>query len=76
MPSHTPYERETLLEHVEAASQRHGDVRLRIDQQDWMISRTTPVRAVCLRCKRRTGAVTYHLAGMAFCIPCARQTLQ
>lgn len=75
-PSLTPYERETLLDHAEAASQRHGDVRLRIDQQDWMISRTTTVRAACFRCKGRTGALTYHVAGMAICIRCARHALQ
>jgi hypothetical protein len=76
MPSHTPYEREILVQHVEAATKRHGSVRLAVDRQDWTISVSAQHRAVCTRCSRRAGVLTYRFAGTTLCTPCARRTLQ
>jgi hypothetical protein len=76
MPSHTPYEREVLIQHIEAAGRRHGNVRLRVDRQDWLITRSAAVRAACIRCHRRAGALVYRFGGAVLCTGCARRSLQ
>ena len=76
MPSHTPYEREILIQHLEAATTRYGNARLLVDRQDWRVSFSTQLRALCIRCKRSVGTLTYRHAGTTLCTACARRSLQ
>jgi hypothetical protein len=76
MPSHTPYERETLIEQLEAATRRYGSARLLVDRQDWRVSFSTQLRVLCTQCKRPVGTLTYRHAGTTLCTSCARRSLQ
>ena len=75
VPSRTPYERELLVEHTEAAAKRHGAVHLLLDSRCWTIAPTDRPVDPCTSCSGRPGRLTYRLEGRAFCGQCARNAL-
>jgi len=56
---HTPYERQPLVEHVEASTRRHGRSRLEINRRRWTISTSEGPRAVCASCSQWPDEFTY-----------------
>lgn len=52
LPAHTPYERELLVECVEANTKRHGSLRLEVDGRHWTIGMSNGLRSVCLSCSQ------------------------
>jgi len=52
LPANTPYERELLVECVEAASRRYGLLRLEVDGCRWAIHRAIAPLPVCKACSR------------------------
>ena len=59
LPAHTPYERELLVECVEATTKRHGHLRLQVDGRHWTIRRSNGLRAVCVSCSQWPEDLTY-----------------
>jgi hypothetical protein len=59
LPAHTPYERELLVECVEATTKRHGHLRLQVDGRHWTISTSNGIRAVCVSCSQWPEDLTY-----------------
>ena len=76
VPAQTPYDREVLIEHVEASTRRHGVIRLDVNNRRWEVCRNTAnpeVRAACSRCPANS---TYQFDGRVLCGECARRMLQ
>ncbi len=77
LPVKTPYERELLVEHVEASTKRHGRVRLEVGRDQWVISRQSGAREVCAVCSQwpenlsyptgSTGRLSVIRTGAALC---------
>jgi hypothetical protein len=61
VPVHTPYERELLVEHVEASTKRHGCIHLEVNRRHWTISMNDGLRAVCAACSQWPDKFTYPL---------------
>jgi hypothetical protein len=59
LPAHTPYERELLVESVEAATKRHGHLQLAVDGRHWTISTSNGLRPVCDSCSQWPNDLTY-----------------
>ena len=59
LPVHTPYERELLVEHIEASTKRHGRSRLELNRRRWVIRTNEGVRAVCASCSQWPDEFTY-----------------
>lgn len=59
LPAHTPYERELLVECVEATTKRYGLLRLEIDGRHWTIRMSRGLRPVCVSCSQWPRALTY-----------------
>ena len=50
LPAQTPYERELLVESVEASTKRHGSILLELNGRRWSISISNGLRFVCGAC--------------------------
>ena len=59
LPATTPYEREVLVECVEATTKRHGHLRLEVDGRHWTIRMTDALRPVCVACSQWPDNLTY-----------------
>ena len=59
LPAYTPYERELLVECVEATTKRHGNLRLQVDGRHWNIRMSNGLRRVCVSCSRWPDDLTY-----------------
>jgi len=59
LPVHTAYERELLVEHVEASTKRHGCVLLQVNRRQWTISMRNGLRPVCVSCSQWPDEFTY-----------------
>ena len=59
IPVHTPYERQLLVEHVEASTKRHGCIRLEVNRRHWTISMNNGRRSVCALCSQWPDNLTY-----------------
>ncbi len=59
VPLHTPYERELLVEHVEASTKRYGRVRLALNRRGWTISVNKGTGNVCALCSQWPENLTY-----------------
>ena len=59
VPVHTPYERELLVEHVEASTKRLGSVQLEVNRRHWTISMNNGLGAVCAACSQWPDNLTY-----------------
>lgn len=62
LPAQTPYDRELLIEHVEASTKRHGSIRLEVNRHYWTISVTDALRAVCAACSQWPKRLNYPRA--------------
>jgi hypothetical protein len=71
----TPYERELLVEHLEAYTGRHGSVRLELNRRQWTVTRDTGHREPCAACSRRLPKMTYRSDGRTLCGACAGPVL-
>jgi len=58
LPANTPYERELLVECVEATTKRYGRLRLEVDGQHWTIRRSNGI-PVCGSCSQWPDDLTY-----------------
>jgi hypothetical protein len=59
LPAHTAYERELLVECVEATTKRYGHLRLEVDGQHWTIRTSNGLQAVCVSCSQWPCDLTY-----------------
>lgn len=59
LPVHTSYERELLVEHVEASTKRHGHILLEVNGRRWTISTSNGLRPVCVSCSQWPAGLTY-----------------
>jgi hypothetical protein len=59
LPAHTPYDRELLVECVEASTKRYGDILLEVNGRRWAISMSNGLRPVCLSCSQWPDDLTY-----------------
>lgn len=59
IPVHTPYERQLMVEHVEASTNRYGCIRLEVNRQHWTISRNRGSRTVCAACSQWPDNLAY-----------------
>ncbi len=59
LPVRTPYERELLVEYVEASVKRHGCLLLEVNRRHWTISKSNGPRAVCALCSQWPDEFTY-----------------
>ena len=59
VPARTPYDREQLVEHVEACTNRHGCILLEVNLLQWTISVSNGLRAVCASCSKWPDQFTY-----------------
>ena len=59
LPAHTPYERELLVECVEASTKRYGHLLLEVNGRHWNISMSNGFRPVCLSCSQWPDDLTY-----------------
>ncbi|MBI4516424.1 MAG: hypothetical protein HY699_11490 [Deltaproteobacteria bacterium] len=59
LPARTPYERELLVEYIEASVRRHGRLLLDVNRGQWTISKRQGLRTVCASCSRWPGEFTY-----------------
>jgi hypothetical protein len=59
LPAHTPYERELLVECVEATTKRHGHLRLDVDGRHWTIRTSNGLHAVCGSCSQWPDDLSY-----------------
>jgi hypothetical protein len=76
VPAQTPYDREVLIEHVEASTRRHGLVHLDINNRRWEISVNADSSEVCGACSRYPSNSTCQFDGRILCAECARHALQ
>ncbi len=75
IPVHTPYERQLMVEHVEASTKRHGCIRLEVNRRHWTISMNNGPGEVCASCTRWPDNLTYRSDGQSLCGQCARRAL-
>jgi hypothetical protein len=75
IPTHTPYERQLLFEHLEVSTKQHGSVRLEINRQHWTISMNNGSGKLCASCTRSPDNLTYRFDGQSLCGHCARRVL-
>jgi hypothetical protein len=62
VPAQTPYERELLVEHIEASTRRHGSVQLEVNRRHWtVVSLSKGHREGCATCSRRLDRRRYRL---------------
>lgn len=59
LPAHTSYERELLVEHVEASTKRHGHVHLEVNGRRWTIRTSDDLRPVCGSCSQWPSGLGY-----------------
>jgi len=59
LPVHTPYEREILVECVEASTKRHGSILLEVDGRRWTISTSNGLRPACVLCSQWPHGLSY-----------------
>ncbi len=59
VPLHTPYERELLIEHVEASTKRYGRIRLAVNGRGWTISVKKGAGIVCALCSQWPDNLAY-----------------
>jgi hypothetical protein len=59
LPAHTPYERELLVECVEATTKRYGHLRLEVGGRRWTIRTSNGLRPVCDSCSQWPDDLTY-----------------
>ncbi len=59
LPAHTPYEREVLVECVEAATKRYGRVQLEVDGRQWTIRMSRGRQRICASCSQWPHDLTY-----------------
>jgi hypothetical protein len=77
VPVQTPYERELLVEHLEASAKRHGSVQTEVDRRHWtVVSLSKGHREMCAACSRHLDRLRYRLDGRTLCGECAGCTLQ
>ena len=59
LPAYTPYERELLVECVEATTRRHGRLGLEVNGRHWTISTSDGMQRVCASCSLWPNDLTY-----------------
>jgi hypothetical protein len=59
LPAHTPYDRELLVESVEATTKRYGRLVLEVNDRHWTISMSDGLRPVCVSCSQWPDDLTY-----------------
>jgi hypothetical protein len=59
LPAYSPYERELLVECVEATSKRYGRLVLEVNGRHWTISVSSGLRRVCVSCSQWPDDLTY-----------------
>jgi len=66
-----------LLEHLDVHVGRHGCVRVRLGDREWMVRHRQEAEApACGACELAApGRFIYHAAGVAFCRRCARAAM-
>jgi len=75
LPAHTPYDRQIIFEHVEAAAKHHELLGLRANGHYWSISHNTARLELCAPCSRGVHALAYRSNGQNFCGRCVRRTV-
>jgi len=77
LPADTPYDRDVLLEHLQAAVRAHREVRLELEER--RLTGTHGEHAQdCAQCGRAIaqGVVQYTSGLRTLCLRCVRQVLQ
>ena len=77
LPSHTPYEIETLLENLDWYTGRHRAVQLEIDSHRWRVEHgTAPDETECAQCRHARATLTFvNGSRISLCSGCARASL-
>jgi hypothetical protein len=76
VPAQTPYERELLIEHIEASAKARGSIGLDLDGRQWTVSSKDGRHEGCASCDRWPGDLTFRFEGRTFCARCAGRILQ
>jgi hypothetical protein len=76
LPSRTPYDVETLLEHLDWYAGRHHDVQLEIDRHHWRVERGGAEDGECMQCRAARPALTFvNGRRVPLCSGCARSAV-
>ena len=59
LPAYTPYDRQLLVECVEATTKRHGNLQLEVDGRHWTIRRSNGLLPTCVSCSQWPDDLTY-----------------
>ena len=71
VPANTPYERELLIEHVDAYAKQHGWVRLEFDRGECEVPVGVGEAPACSSCHRRLDKLAFWLDRRTTCDQCA-----
>ena len=71
----TPYERELLIEHVDAYAKQHGRVLLEFNHAQREIPAGAGTPPTCTACRRRLDKLTFWLGRRTVCDACASRTV-
>jgi hypothetical protein len=73
LPTHSPYDRQVLREHVELLARRNPTLTLGVGGVRWTISRRRSVDSRCSTCMQSVGRLSCNRGGeaVASCLDCA-----
>jgi len=75
LPARSPYDRQTLAEHIASRARRNGQVQVLVDDRRWLVYRRSAASAaVCTHCGASSLASACYAIGCApaaYCVRCA-----
>lgn len=73
LPARQPYDCELVFQAATSYARRYGVVLLELQGHPITVTSSSEAEAdPCAACARERGALTFHVAGRALCIDCAR----
>jgi hypothetical protein len=76
LPADTPYDRDVLFEHLQAAARAHEQVRVELDDLRLLLEHGAEMRE-CAHCRRSIaqGVMQFVSGSLTVCTRCARRLL-
>jgi hypothetical protein len=72
LPARTPYDRQTLVEHVKDRARTKGQVQVLADDRRWLVRFHDAVEAVCTACGHPSeSSCKSGASGSEVCVTCA-----